>query len=409
MHITIIDGDVSYPATSGKRLRTLNLMLQSAQRHRITYIGRCDFREIDTEPVSEFFTEHNIESILVHAPLPRKSGKMFYARLAGNLLSPKPYSVASHGSSTMKRIVREFARHNDVDLWQFEWPPYMATLDGCKDRAPRVVVAHNVDSLIWQRYYETANGMFKRWYLKQQWKKFVSYERKAFQKAHHVIAVSEDDADIIRTKFGMFNVDVVDNGIDRQFFEQSQGTRQENTLLFLGALDWRPNLDAVDLLLEKIFPVVRQQLPDAKLHIVGRHPGDGLSKRITETEGVELHADVPDVRPFLAESSVMAVPLRIGGGSRLKILEALACNCPVVSTSVGAEGLRLEPGRDYILAEPDAMADALVQVLQDPQPAQAMTESGREVVLGEYDWSVLAKIQEEIWEECVNSSSLAKC
>src|SRR5205807_7999146 len=106
-------------------------------------------------------------------------------------------------------------------------------------------------------------------------------------------------------------------GIDRAFFEQVQGQRDPSCILFLGALDWRPNLDAVGLLLDKIFPKVYAQQPDAKLAIVGRHPPAGLLQRAAQTPGVELHADVADVRPYLAESGVMAVPLRIGGGSRL--------------------------------------------------------------------------------------------
>jgi glycosyltransferase involved in cell wall biosynthesis len=198
-------------------------------------------------------------------------------------------------------------------------------------------------------------------------------------------------------------VDVVDNGIDRAFFEQVRGQRDPERILFLGALDWRPNLDAVGLLLDKIFPQVRQQEPAAKLWIVGRHPSATLIERARQTPGVELHADVADVRPFLGESGVMAVPLRIGGGSRLKILEALACDLPVVSTRVGAEGLLLKPGEDYVQAEEDAMADALVHALRDPAAMQAMAQHGRRIVLDTYDWSVLAEKLEAVWEKCIQN------
>jgi glycosyltransferase involved in cell wall biosynthesis len=132
--------------------------------------------------------------------------------------------------------------------------------------------------------------------------------------------------------------------------------------------------------------------------IVGRHPPVNLVKRAEQTPGVELLADVPDVRPYLGASGVMAVPLRIGGGSRLKILEALACGLPVVSTKVGAEGLLLTPGVDYVQAEEDAMADALVHAIRRPAEVQAMAEHGRAIVLDTYDWSVLAKKLEATWE-----------
>ena len=121
-------------------------------------------------------------------------------------------------------------------------------------------------------------------------------------------------------------------------------TATRRSVLFLGSLDWRPNLDAVALLLDDIFPQVRAQVPAATLSLVGRHPPDWLQARVAATPGVRVLADVPDVRPFLATCGMLVVPLRIGGGSRLKILEALATETPVVSTRVGAEGLQLTPG-----------------------------------------------------------------
>jgi glycosyltransferase involved in cell wall biosynthesis len=284
-----------------------------------------------------------------------------------------------------------------VDVWQFEWAPYQSAVES-KWPGARVVIAHNVDTLIWQRYYENEKNVLKKAFLKTQWQKFRRFEESAFRQATRVVAVSEDDAHLIRTQFGQANVDVVDNGIDRAYFEGVGAARDPAKVLFLGALDWRPNLDAVGLLLDRIFPRVRALESSAKLVIVGRHPPVNLVKRAEQTPGVELLADVPDVRPYLGASGVMAVPLRIGGGSRLKILEALACGLPVVSTKVGAEGLLLTPGVDYVQAEEDAMADALVHAIRRPAEVQAMAEHGRAIVLDTYDWSVLAKKLEATWE-----------
>jgi glycosyltransferase involved in cell wall biosynthesis len=237
----------------------------------------------------------------------------------------------------------------------------------------------------------------KKWYLRTQWKKFARFEREAFGRATRVIAVSEEDAKLIRDDFGQPNVDVVANGIDRGFFEHVRGERDRKRILFLGALDWRPNLDAVRLLLDSIFPRVLAQEPGARLVVVGRNPPAHLVESARQMPGVELHADVRDVRPFLASSGVMAVPLRIGGGSRLKILEALACGLPVVSTKVGAEGLLIKPDVDYVLAEEDAMADALVLAIRNPEVMRRLAEHGRPFVLETYDWTVLAKKLEAAW------------
>jgi glycosyltransferase involved in cell wall biosynthesis len=405
MHVVIIDGDVSYPATSGKRLRTLNLMLQVAKRHRITYVGRCAANSEEARIAPQFLRDHNITPILVHAPVPTKSGPAFYVRLLANMFSSQPYSVTSHRCRKMRAAIDEFARaEKPVDVWQFEWAPYLSVVDPALAGA-RVVIAHNVDTLIWQRYYETERNLFKKAFLKTQWRKFRRFEHTAFREATRVVAVSAEDARLIHEQFGQPNVDVVDNGIDRAYFEHVQSQRDPTRVLFLGALDWRPNLDAVGLLLDKIFPRVRDAEPGAKLAIVGRHPPAGLVERAKKTPGVELLADVPDVRPFLGTSGVMAVPLRIGGGSRLKILEALACGLPVVSTRVGAEGLLLTPGIDYVQAEDDAMADALVRAIRNPGETQAMAQHGRGIVLETYDWGVLAKKLEAAWEKACASST----
>ncbi len=403
MKVAIIDGDVSYPATSGKRLRTLNLMLQVAKRHDIVYVGRCAPGSIEEREAPAFLKKHNIEPILIPHPVAKKSGWSFYARLAGNLFSSYPYSVASHYSEPMRLAIRTYAIHHKIDLWQFEWTAYLDMVDADLPGS-RVVIGHNVDTLIWQRYYENEKNPFKKAFLHTQWKKFERFERKAFHRADRVVAVSEEDATLMREQFGQPNVDVVDNGIDRAFFESVQRNANPKQILFLGALDWRPNLDAVGLLLDSIFPMVAKQEPSARLHLVGRHPPSSLVERIQTMPNVELHADVPDVRPFLGGSGVMAVPLRIGGGSRLKILEALACGLPVVSTKVGAEGLLLTPGVHYVQAEENEMADALVQTLRAPEASQRLADAGRARVLETYDWEVLAHKLEASWARCAGNS-----
>ncbi len=409
MHAVVVDGDVSYPPSSGKRLRTLHLMLRLARRHRLTYIARAQGGAAEARQAVAFLGDHGIEPILVEDPLPRKTGPGFYARLAGNLLSSLPYSAASHRSRRMREAVRSYAAWHSVDLWQFEWTPYVAALPA-DPTARRLLIAHNVDSLIWQRYHENESHPLKRFYIRQQWRKFERFERRVFAEVDRVVAVSPEDAALVRRQFGVERVDVVDNGIDRPFFEGVRGGGKPETILFLGSLDWRPNLDAVRLLLDDIFPAVRRAEPSARLCIVGRNAPDWLTRRVAAMDNVELHADVADVRPYLADSGVLAVPLRIGGGSRLKILEALACGLPVVSTRIGAEGLSLRPGEDLVVVEDEAgMAAALIECLRDPAEARAKARQGRQVVHERYDWDVLAGKLEEVWEKCVLGEERRRC
>ncbi len=398
LNVVIVATELPHPPTAGNRIRTLNLALRLAPRHRLTFIAH---RNDESAEATRFLREHGIETVLVDRVIPVKSGPRFYARLAANLASPVPYSVASHSSQALRQAVRSHARRHRIDVWQVEaivLIDALADLAGC----PKVIIAHNVESLIWQRYYEAEDDPLKRWYIKQQWRKFERFERRAFNAATRVVAVSEVDASLIRHRFGGRNVDVVDNGIDREYFEAVQPDPDPGTILFLGNLDWRPNLDAVELLLDRIFPAVRAAEPTARLRLVGRKPPPALVRKVREVPGVELLADVPEVRPFLAKSGVMVVPLRIGGGSRLKILEAMAAGLPVISTRVGAEGLELVPGVNYIAAdEPQAMTDALVAWIRDPRPARAMAERSRNFVLNRYDWCPLADRLERVWFDCL--------
>jgi glycosyltransferase involved in cell wall biosynthesis len=179
--------------------------------------------------------------------------------------------------------------------------------------------------------------------------------------------------------------------------------RDPTRILFLGSLDWRPNQDAARTLLDVLLPKVRAAMPAATVRLVGRNPPGWLVRRVNELAGVDLFADVPDVRPFLHTCGVMAVPLRVAGGSRLKILEALATATPVVSSRVGAEGLHLVPGRHLTVHnEPGHLADGLIEAIRRPEEARDQAEEGRRLVARRYDWDTLADRLDETWRAAAN-------
>jgi glycosyltransferase involved in cell wall biosynthesis len=399
LHVAVVDEELPYPPVTGKRLRTFKLLIRLARDHRITYLCHRNADRDEARRAATLFADHGIETILVDRSVPRKSGAFFYGRLAANLLSPLPYSVTSHQSQALRQAIHAYAAAHRVDLWQCEWTPYAWALRGLSN-ARRLLVAQNVESQIWQRYHETEKNPVKRWYIKKQWDKFRQFEQQSFAEADQIIAVSAEDAALITGGFGGRQPVIVDNGVDTDYFRPMPGPREAGRILFLGSLDWRPNLDAVQQLLDRVFPAVLNQEPLARLVLVGRNPPLWLRSRVAETTSVELHADVSDVRPHLARSGVMAVPLRIGGGSRLKILEALAVGLPVVSTRIGAEGLCLDPEQHLkVVADVEEMAAALVEAVRHPGPARAAAERGRRRVLERYGWETLALQLEQIWLE----------
>jgi glycosyltransferase involved in cell wall biosynthesis len=207
---------------------------------------------------------------------------------------------------------------------------------------------------------------------------------------------------LISRGFRPTRIRVVENGVDTAAFQPAGASRDPKTILFLGSLDWRPNQDAVRLLIESIFPAVRNLESEARLQIVGRRPPEWL-RQLAHRPGIEIFADVSDVRPFLAQAGLLAVPLRIGGGSRLKILEALACETPVVSTRIGAEGLNLQSGVHLeIVDDASEMASTLVRAIRHPHRIQEQARAGRRLVLRHYDWNTLAEKLDTTWHAAVD-------
>ena len=407
-HVAVLDEELPFPLTSGKRLRTFHLLGRLAAEHRITLIVHRQQDPAEQAVATRAMVEAGISVRVVDRVVPPKAGVGFYSRLFGNLFSPLPYSVATHASPAMAAEVAALAKEDTPDLWHAEWSPYARLL--AKRPEPWVVMAHNVESLIWQRSADVETNPMKRWVLREQWRKFEQFENWAYRAAHRAVAVSAEDAQLMADRFGAVNPAVVDNGVDTRHFQPVPARdRDPFRILFLGSLDWRPNLDGVRWMLETIWPAVREQESRAVFQVVGRKPPKDLRTLIERTPGAELHADVPDVRPFLERAGMMAVPLRIGGGSRLKILEALATALPVVTTKVGVEGLRLKHQQHVTVADdPTAFADAILDTTAYHDLSCRTAQRGRMTVEREYDWDALAAKMSGIWNECAGRGAVVR-
>ena len=346
----------------------------------------------------QYLQDHGIATIEVPQRATPKSGVGFYGRLAANLASLLPYSVTSHRSAAMVQTLSQLAEKEQVDVWHCEWTPYAESFRGLAAK-PLVIAAHNVESLIWKRMMESESNPVKRWYIRQQWKKYEDFERWAFSRARTTIFVSSEDARLATESYGATAAEVVPNGVDLQQFRSDGSVRDPKQLLFLGSLDWRPNLDGIDQFLKTAFPKIVARDPQVRLTIVGRHPPQWLVERARADSHIELKSNVPDVVPYLSQAGLMVVPLRIGGGSRLKIIEAAANGLPVVSTRVGAEGLEFRPGAEYLVADgiPE-MVDPVLQLLSDGSQREALAANAAQVAQRRYGWDGLAELQSAVWQ-----------
>jgi glycosyltransferase involved in cell wall biosynthesis len=404
MHVAVIDEWLGYPAFNGKQLRSYHLLAPLARRHRITYICPSSRDGEADRHAAGKFADLGIEVAWVNRPVPRNSGPRFALRLAANLTSALPYSVQRHSSRQVREVICRVAAREKIDLWHVEWTPYVHNTIGITS-GPLVIDAHNIESCIWQRYAESDKNPFRAWFFRQQFKKFVAFECEAFSRADCVITTTQIDANLARNHFGARHVEVISNGVDLAQFPCVPWGRDANELLFVGSLAWRPNLDAITQLLDTIFPAMQRAMPQLRLTIVGHDPPPWLAHRAARTPHVTLHGSVPDVRPFLQRCGALVVPLRIGSGSRIKILEALASGCPVISTKVGAEGLDLTPNEHYVLADPgkDFVASAIT-ALGNYRRLVSITGAGSQVVRRQYGWDRMARQLDALWESQVSPS-----
>jgi len=410
MQIAIIDEEVPYPMNSGKRLRTMQLLSRMAKIHEITFICHRNKNKKELLVAVSHLESLGIEVVLADPTIRSAFGQVgFYAGLVANLFYKWPFSVQSHSSPSIRKAIFDVASLKSIDLWHFEWTPYAhsiqfleeSLLQHGKKTAPCVIMAHNIESLIWQRYFTTEKNLFKKWYIGKQHKKYTQFEKTIFKKTDCLITVSEADAMLARDEFGAVNISVVENGVDTDYFSNLNNTGDSKRLLFLGSLDWRPNLHGLHHFLNTALPEIVKEIPAIKLCIVGRNPPAWLKKLVATMPNVELHGNVPDVRTYIESCGFMIVPLDVGGGSRLKILEAAAANLPVISTRVGAEGLRLSSETHYKEAPNiENMAPVVVDGVNNIQDAKEMAMRAQNIVQAEYGWDAQAKQLDLVWRKC---------
>ena len=258
---------------------------------------------------------------------------------------------------------------------------------------PAVIFTHNVESEIWRRHAETAATPVSRWLYSMQHARMMRYEERAICRFNGVIAVSNTDGSMLTQLYPHaigVPVCVVPTGVDTGFFTARPSRPESRELVFTGSMDWLPNEDAMRFFCREVLPRVRAAEPGVTLSIVGRAPTPAV-RRLAAEPGVRITGRVDDVRPFVRNAAVYVVPLRIGGGTRLKIFEAMAMGRAVVSTSVGAEGLPVTSGEHLMIADGvEAFAREIVRLLRDLDQRRRLEAAARALVVERYDWSVVA-------------------
>lgn len=402
MRILWLKTELLHPIDKGGKIRTYQMLKELKREHHITYLTLDDGTA--AAEARELATEYCHDLICVPHRTRPKFSPGFYAGLAFNLASRLPYFMRKYKSAAMRRqIAIQLERETfDVVVCDFLMPSInMPARPGCAT----LLFQHNVEAMIWQRHFEIQNSRLKKAYLRVEARKTRAFERATTRKFDYVVAVSREDVETMRRDYGLEHVAEVPTGVDTAYFRPRTGEAPEpHTLVFTGSMDWLPNEDAIQYFVEQVLPRIRASVPDVSLVVVGRNPSSGLVELSRRQPSIVVTGRVDDVRRFMERAAVYIVPIRIGGGTRLKIFEAMAMERPVVSTTVGAEGLPVQDGVELLIADtPDSFADAVIRALTDHEFARGLSDRAARSVRDNFGWHRVAATFTDLCERAQRS------
>ncbi len=400
MRILYLSPRQCWPTNSGAKLRDYYLLRALSERASVHFA---------------YFAEHGAAAIPHQAlpgcaaiqAVPRPSMYTFRTILGG-LLGSDPISVLNYTSDAMRQASAALTRiagagtndaaqsfdylHLDA-IHLARYPESLAAI-GC---TPRVVFNwHNIESEAMRRYGQTEDALLRKLYARITARKLEALEARILRDAFGHIVCSRREQEQLRKINPAARVEVVENGVDCNYFgdrpePEASPHGESPRFVFVGSMDYYPNIDAVESFVETVWPTVRRNIAGAQLTVVGARPGQRIL-RLQGREGISVTGTVSDVRPFYWGATASLVPLRTGGGTRLKILESMAAGVPVVSSPLGAEGLEVADGREILLAEPGAASDwtnHLVTLWRDRDSHQRLAAAGKACAQSIYDWPIL--------------------
>jgi glycosyltransferase involved in cell wall biosynthesis len=366
MKILFLSQRFLLPMDTGGKIRTGNILKQLTKTNVITLISNIESPKDD--PYLPEIQKLCTKFIPVQWREIKKYSILFFIRLFLQMFSIYPVNALNDYSSKLQAaVVKEFRSGKyDVAICDFVQSALMFKRI---NKIPKILFQHNVESVILERHYRKANSILTKslWWL--QWKKMIRYEKKMSRVFDTVIAVSEKDKETFQKLYNLNNVSAIPTGVDVKYFEPDSAAYQEdNSLVFCGSMDWLANEDAVMFFIKDILPEIRRKNRDVKLTVVGRNPSPQLIRLVNNYPEIELTGWVEDIRPYILKSSLYIVPIRIGGGTRMKIFEAMSMGKTVISTSIGAEGLPVVDEENIVLEDnPQKFADKIIDYLKNRQ------------------------------------------
>lgn len=391
MKILWISPFLHHPTLQGGQIRSLGILQKLHEWHEVHFASMWTPEQAEGR---ERTREYSSKSYLVEHRPPAVRSLAFVPQALANLPSSLPLTVGRDISRPMRALIEQLqAEPFDVTVCDFA-----SSAVNIDRRQDLVLFQHNVETMIWRRMSQHGSTPLHRWYFGQQASRMYEFERNVCRQVRHVLAVSEGDAKLMREMFSIDHVSAIDTGVDLDYF-QPPVDRAEPTcdLVFSGSMNWMANVDGILWFARQVLPLIRKQRPNCTLTIAGRNPVSEIVQLGRQDPLITVTGTVADMRPYLWNSRLAIVPLRIGGGTRLKIYEAMAARIPQVSTTIGAEGLAIHPGRDIEIADtPEEFAARCLQLLDDPAICKRQSDAARLLVEQEFSWDRVARQFEDV-------------
>jgi sugar transferase (PEP-CTERM/EpsH1 system associated) len=400
---------VCWPLDTGAKLRNYHLARVLAERGQVTLLAFNDPNESSQELTRELLAP--LENPYQQVIAVKRDAAYTFAKVVRGLWGRTPLPVLNYTTDSMKQALEGILSEKDFDVVQVESIHLMAYLPIIRaaPKQPLVVCDwHNIESELMQRYSEREPNLLRRAYAGKTARLMSAFERRAAREFDAHVVVSERDAQRLRALNPEARVFVIENGVDTAYYSDAQietvaasrlDAPGKRRIVFVGSMDYHANIEGTVNFAREVWPQLCTRQPDLVFTIVGRNPSREV-RELALTPGIEVTGTVNDVRPFYRRAIAAIVPLNVGGGSRLKILEAMAAGVPVVSTTLGAEGLNVRHGKNILIADTNKQQiEAIVSLVENEEQRKQLVDGGRALVSNHYDWSRLGANLFEIYQQ----------
>lgn len=385
MNILYVTTKSPLPTNDGHSLRTYNLLCAAASKHNVFLLSFVKF------PV-EYEYLNDLKRICTYVrqfQVPENISKFrLSATVLINIFSTRPFVADKYYSEEMKAEMLRCIKEFDIDLVHLDMLPLGVYLDGISK--PLLLNAHNIESKLLKRKVKAVGYGIAKLYFAIQAARLERFERMVVSRVDHVVVCSDEDRAILQLLVPGKKVSVIPNGVDIEFYRPDNKIKIKNgRLAFIGGMNWFPNKDAVIWFDREVIGNILKRDPSVILDLIGKSKGE---MKLMNERSIIMHGFVDDIRPFLERAAVVVVPIRVGGGTRLKVLEAMSMGKAIVSTSVGIEGISLEHGKNVLVADtPTEFTDCVHKVLHDAALRYRLGAAARKLVASKYQWNIIGQ------------------